>query len=304
MLLSYGKVGVSDEIYTEKGFKSQSVNTQQKPRFTGRFVVDAITQYLQDLGFELSRRDYTSYKHEMINRSQPLDDFGGALQVYKTYAIQVMYLNIEGNLRYFLVVAPKLHFEFGLSLKRYASKVNCQGRYLKVVCPSECNVYDCKLHPWRGSILGRFDGFTSNGFECEYLPDSTAAKSYVSLTDSRLEGVVGIPEEICQIEASLGNIRYLFESVWPPKKVRNLMTKLRVLSGDLQAGGRVNKEVGRKRYEDCLEVVRQVSRINVFGSEICVTDSPMRALEGAAMVSQEHEFGLEDEDDEFESSPF
>jgi hypothetical protein len=303
-LFAYGRANLPEELYLEKGFVPASVSAQHNPRFTGKLMADAISQHLQNMGFDLTERDYTSYKRELVDLSEPLKDFSGALRVYRSYNIQIMYLNIEETLRHFLIVAPKLRYEFSLPLDRYTLKAQCYGRLITVTCPSNCNVYSCKLHKWRGKVLGRFDKFKDSGFECEYLSGNGIVERYVALYDSRLD-IKSIPANVCHIEASLANIRYLFGQVWSNKQVSSLMTQLRVLSGDLQREGRVNKEVGRKRYQDCLALVKRIPQVTALGTSFQITTSPVRAVEGTALVGQDYSFELEDEeDDEFGSSPF
>lgn len=303
-LYAYGNPGLEDDVYRKEGFLLGTVNIQQSPQFVGRFAADAVTDFLQSQGFVLARRYYATYKRELVNIGDPLKKLYGALELRQSYQVQVMYLNFEGTLKYCLVVAPKLRHEFIVSLERINNKVDCTGRFLKLTCPAECDVYTCELHRWRGKIVGRFAGFTDQGFRCEYLTTQEEANSHIALSDARV--ALDVPAQVCHLEASLSNIRFVFDGVFDNRKVIDLIGKIRLLSGDLlPSGRRVNLEVGRKRYEDCLGLVQRLAEFEAFGIEFKVAQEPLRAIEGISMPEQDLDFVIEEgEDDSFEDVPF
>lgn len=302
-LFAYGDTGLEKDVYEKEGFEPDTVTTQQNPQFVGRFAVDAVTHFLQNQGFILAKRVYTSYKRELVNVNEPLQTFYGSLDIYQAYNVQVMYLNFDGILKYFLVVTPKLRHEFVIPLERIINKVDCTGRFVKLTCPAECDVYACKLHEWRGKIAGRFSGFTDQGFYCQYLSTQEGPKSHVALSDARLD--FDIPAQVCHLEASLSNIRFVFEGVYDKNKVNELIARIRVLSGDLlQRGRRVNLEVGRKRYEDCLSFVQRLANFEAFGVQLRVDPEPLRAIEGVPLPEQDYGFAIEEEEDDLEDIPF
>jgi hypothetical protein len=215
-----------------------------------------------------------------------------------------MYLNFEGELKYFLIVSPKLHNEFVIPLERIINKVNCVGRFVKVTCPSNCNIYICDLHRWRGKLAGRFDSFTSAGFYCKYYETRAGENSHIKLYDARIE--VNIPAQVCHLEASLANVRYVFGEVLDKKKVNDLIRQLKVLSGDLQRERVVNLEVGRKRYEECVSFVRGLPEtFEAFGVDLSISSDPLRAIEGIPLQEGDIDISIEeDEDEDYEDIPF
>lgn len=292
----------SEDVYKLHGFTPDTTDTQENPKFVARFLIDAITYFLQTQGFTPARRTYTTYKRELINQT-PLKTFYSSLSVYQAYDLQVMYLNPDGTLRYFLIVAPKLHQEFVISLERIQKKVDCTGRFVKITCPAECHLYQCDLHKWRGKLAGRLSGLTDKGFHCDYLSIQEGPNSHITLYDARLE--YNIPAEVCHLEASLSNIRFVFDGVLDNKKVTELIRQIRVLSGDLQNDRVVNLEVGRKRYEECLSFVQTLrEKFEVFGVELAVNQEPLRAVEGVPLSEEDIDFAIEEEDDDFEDIPF
>lgn len=285
------------------GFQLLPLNTQENPQFIGRYVLDVITFGLLRKGFDFEQRPYTTYKRELVNKQSPLLIHQGSLGVYQAYNIQVMYLNFEGTLKYCLVVSPKLRFDFILPVERYVAKVNCTGRIMKVICPTACMNYDCELHKWKGRIVGKFNGFLNTGFTCKFLDLEESTTSHFDLSDSRLE--LNIPTQVCHFEASLANIRYIFESVLGSEKASELITKLKVISGDLQSSRHVNLEVGRKRYEDCLRFVKQNSNYDLFGTKLEVFQQPIRAIEGVPLDKQGYSYSVEEgKDDDIGDIPF
>jgi len=161
------------------------------------------------------------------------------------------------------------------------------------------------LHEWRGKIAGRFKGFVNSGFYCEYLKTRNSLQSHVALFDARLD--LDIPAQICHLEASLSNIRYIFEGVFDRGKVNDLIGRIRVLSGDLLDSRRVNLEVGRKRFEDCQSLALELSQLDAFGTTLEVTAQPIRAIEGVPLPEQDYSFAIEEEeevDDNFGDVPF
>ncbi|MCB0164256.1 MAG: hypothetical protein KDI79_08530 [Anaerolineae bacterium] len=303
-LFTYGDSALDEDIYKQEGFSIEVIDTQENPKFVARFLVDAIAYFLQTQGYELSRRPYTTYKREIVNIKQPLGAFYGSLEVCQAYNIQAMYLNFDGELRYFLIVAPKLHHEFVIPLERIMGKVNCMGRFIKITCPADCNIYTCDLHRWRGKLVGRFDGFTNKGFHCEYLGTQEGQNSHVNLYDARLE--VNIPVQVCHLEASLANVRYVFEGVFDKKKVNDLVRQIKVLSGDLQRNRSVNLEVGRARYEECLSFVRGFPEtFETFGVDLGISQDPLRAVEGIPLSVNDIDISIEeDEDEDYGDIPF
>jgi len=270
-VFAHGDPEIDTEIYEREGFLPDTVDTQENPRYVGRFAADAIAHHLRTRGFVLAKRPYTTYKRELVHVAEPLQMFYGSLEVYPSYNVQVMYLNFDRTLKYLLVIAPRLRYEFVIPIERIVKKVDCTGRFVKLTCSAECNMYSCKLHKWRGRVMGRFGGFTNQGFYCEYLATQDGSQSHVTLSDARLD--LDIPAQVCHLEASLSNIRFVFEGVFDKGKVNDLIGRIRVFEA--------------------------------FGIQLEVSSRPLRAVEGVPLPEQDYGIGIEEEDDgNFGDVPF
>lgn len=294
-IFTYGRAN-HEELLNGEDIVLRTFTTQENPQFIARVAIDAITEFLLAQGYDLAQRSYTTYKRELINVKTPLKIFRGSVAIYQSYAIQTMYLNFDGQLRYFLLVAPKLRHEFTIPLDRISAKVDCTGRYLKANCPADCIFYDCELHKWRDRLIGRMSGFSDTGFQCHYYKAQPEMKNFVELTDARLD--IKVPTRVCHLEASLANIRFVFEKVLSKDEVNQMVSSIRVLSGDLQSPGRVNLEAGRKRYQDCLSFVKLLADpFEIFGTQFQIMPEPIQAIEGIPLQDQAHGF-LTDQDQE------
>jgi len=78
-----------------------------------------------------------------------------------------------------------------------------QDYWLKMNCPSDCQHEDCTFHG-HDRLVGRFDGFTATGEECQY---DDGSDRFASLSPA-VDGITANPPvERVAIEASYDNIR-------------------------------------------------------------------------------------------------
>lgn len=283
-LYAYGTSVV--EKSEQHGFSSDSFDPDSDPRFSGRLIADAVVHHLVEaLGFELQLRLYVTKVYEITdvrNRLQRVED---RLDVYPSYRVQPLFLKVADDLRYFLLVNPKVRCRFVHTLAQIHQSVDCSGRFVRVGCPADCDIYDCELYDFRGRLAGKFASLvTSSSFRCRFPGVSSTSSQFVQLDElSRFS--FPLPIEVCELEASVPNINAIFSQRFNPARASKIISDVRVLSGDLvptQPRPSINTQVGQKRWADVRSLVERLQdHITVFeGPAIVIEQEPVRAVEG------------------------
>jgi len=280
-LYSYG---VTIERTKEFGFVDDSFDFGNDPRFTGRLIVDAIADHLISLGFELQMRHHFAKVYELTDISHPLRRIDGRLDVFPSYKIQPVFLKIANHLKHFLMINPKVRYRFVHPIAQIHQKVDCTGRYVRIGCPSNCDVYDCPLYPHRGHLAGKITAVTSqSSFQCRFAAIKSSHKQFIQL-DDRARFDFPIPIEVCELEASTPNINTIFSARLGLARTSSIISELRVLAGDYLPTTKpsINTEVGRRRWEDVNSFIgRLVNGVSFFeGPLFKVEQEPVRSVEG------------------------
>ncbi len=300
------------------GFEQGEFHTDADPRFTGRLIIEAVAHYLSARhGFEPQHRlnSQRLKSCEMTHVAKPLQQVERRIDVYPSYKIQSLFLKISDQLRYFLLVTPKVRYRFVHTLPQINASVSCVGKFVRVVCPAACEIYDCPLYEYRGRLAGKFAGLTNTSeFKCRFPNNSPDTDiQYVQLgTGSRLD--FAIPSTICELEASTSNISAIFSQRFSLSKASSIISELRILAGDLLPGSPrafVNTEVGQKHWSSIAELIGYLKEeIPLFnGPSITITQEPVRAIEGGFIpddlfLADEDEEAIEDETDDSDDEAF
>jgi hypothetical protein len=294
----------------QHGFTAGSFDPDTDPRFAGRLIADAIVHHLViTLDFELQLRPYVAKVYEVTDVKNPLQRVAGRLDVYPSYRIQSVFLKIAGELRYFLMINPKVRYRFVHTLAQIHQRVDCTGRFVRVGCPANCNVYDCKLYDFRGRLAGKLTSLTgSSSFRCRFAELNSTNSQFVQLDErSRLD--FSLPIEVCELEASPSNINTILSQRFNRARASKIISDLRVLSGDLvptQPRPSINTAVGQRRWADVMSLVNRLDGgVTLFeGPAITIEQEPVRAVEGGFAPEDlffergtEEEEVLEDETD-------
>jgi len=300
------------------GFEQGEFHADADPRFTGRLILEAVAHYLSTRhGFEAQQRLHSQRVKscEMTHVTKPLQQVERRINVYPSYKIQSLFLKISDQLRYFLLATPKVRYRFIHTLPQINASVSCVGKFVRVMCPVTCEIYDCPLYEYRGRLAGKFAGLTNTSdFKCRF-PNNTPDVDiqYVQLgTGSRLD--FAIPSTVCELEASTSNISAIFSQRFSLSKASSIISELRILAGDLLPGSPrafVNTEVGQKHWSSIAELIGYLNEeIPLFnGPAITITQEPVRAIEGGFIpddlfLADEDEEAIEDETDDSDDEAF
>jgi hypothetical protein len=271
------------------GFTPGEFQADNDPRFMGRLIVESVSCYLSEKhGFEPQQRFYLRRLRscEVTYTSKPLQQVEKSIDVYASYRIQSLFLKIAGHLRFFLLVNPKVRYRFVPSITRIHARVDCTGKYVRIVCPVACNVYDCLLHEYRGKLGGKFAGLTTEAeFQCRFLTQPTNEKQQYVQLDASARFDFPIPVSVCELEASVSNLASIFSARFNASRATSIVSELAITAGDLLPGTPrpfVNTEVGQRRWTDVLGLIRYLDTpISLFGEpEITISQEPVHAIEG------------------------
>src|ERR1041384_1143239 len=282
-LFAYGENAQQAQRF---GFNADQFDPVTDPRFTSRLIIDSVVHHLiTKLGFELQMRPHIAKVYELVDKGNKLRRIKGRIDVYPSYNIQTVFLKVANNLRYFLMINPKVRYQFVHALSEIQQSVDCTGRLLRLSCPSECNVYDCDLYDFRGKLAGKFVNKTEvSSFKCRFNQTSSNA-TFIQL-DERARFAFPIPIEVCEVEASVANIKTLISKRIGQEAAASMASELRVVSGDLLPNHRINTEVGRKRYDQILSLINRLKDGVKFFSdvELLIEHEPVRAIEGGFAI--------------------
>lgn len=276
----------AEKLALEVGFTPELLDLKSDPRLTGRLILDAITNHIIiDLGFDVQNRPHTAIVLEGTDVKNPIQQVENRVTVYPSFRIQTIFLNIAGNIRYFLMINPKVRYRFVHTISQIHQRVSCEGRYIRINCPLDCSVYECELYDYRGRLAGKFTNYSNEStFECKNINLVDVNSQFVVLDNSSRFNFP-IPVKICELEASIANINTIFSQRYNPAKASSVISELRVIAGDLlpnRPRHSINVEVGKRRWIDITAFVNRLAdKIPLFGEEyIQVDKEPLYAVEG------------------------
>lgn len=282
-LYCYGPASQKSEQF---GFTLADVESSVDPRLTGRFLLDALVyRLIRQSNFDLHFRPHMAKVYEVTDYNSKIMEVERRIDVYQSYKIQTVFLRIAGELKYFLLVRPKSRYQFRHAIAEVYKSVDITGRYIRLSCPAECQVYDCPLYDHRHNLAGQFVGVTQNGeFICKHLNTGGAGKNAVQFSsDSRFD--FAIPVEVCELEASVANISAIFAKRFDSARSSKVISDLRIATGDLLPSSpraMINTQVGQRRYTEIESLLTKISgEQTAFSGEVfSISSDPIQALEG------------------------
>jgi hypothetical protein len=313
-IIAYGLT--QEETLLGAGFVKDEIDLKSDPRFVGRLIIEAISYYFaNELKFEMQHRLHNAIIYELADVQHPIKRIEERLEVFPSFKLQSIFLNIASNLHYFLMVSPRTRYHFVHKLLAIQNSVDCTGRFVKINCPSECDIYDCRLYDLRGMLAGKFTALNEeSSFHCRFSGSESKNTKFVVL-DDRARIDYPIPIEVCELEASISNINAIFSQRFNPNKASNIIGDLRVASGDLLPTSprrAINTEVGQRRWRDIQGLLdRLPERIFLFGNKsfsIMIDKEPLHSIEGGFtpedLYMDEIDKGLEEIEDEAGDNSF
>lgn len=302
-----------ESISQKYGFERVTLSHDTSPKLTGRLINFGVASYLGKLGYEPQYRDYLSEPRntELTDHRKPLQVIESRINIYSSFRIQSLFLKMAGGLRFFILIKPRLRYQFRHSVDQIHSSVDCTGKFVRISCPNACNVSDCPVYDLKGRLAGKLQAITEmTNFQCRYHPSSDETKYIQFEQDGRIN--LNLPVNVCEIEASTANISMIFAARFDQTKASKVISDLRIASGDLLSGNPrpfVNPEVGKRHWEDITNLVQQLpSEIAVSEDFLfSVSEEPVRAIEGGYIPDSmfyDDDRGEEEDSDESDSDIF
>ncbi len=217
-----------------------------------------------------------------------------------------MFLRLAGGLRFFILVKPRLRYQFSHSLEQIQSSVDCTGKYIRITCPDACDIADCPIYELKGRLAGRLKELVDQSdFHCRFPPKANTTKYVQFGTDTRTTLV--LPGSVCEIEASTANISMIFAARFDKTRASKVISDLRVASGDLLPGNPrpfVNPEVGKKHWGDIAQLIEHLQDEVKIDENLVfsVAPEPVRAIEGGYIPDSMYYEDSMDEDGELDES--